>query len=121
VSSEAVAEIVVCRFEDLNDPDSREFHIGDGDWPFKGFVVRRGDEVYAYQNYCVHAGHPLNWQPNQFLTEDKSQIVCASHGAIYEIGSGVCISGPCPGKKLLPVAVLIRDGDVVVSGPTAQT
>jgi hypothetical protein len=43
VSSEAVAEIVVCRFEDLNDPDSREFHIGDGDWPFKGFVVRRGD------------------------------------------------------------------------------
>jgi nitrite reductase/ring-hydroxylating ferredoxin subunit len=119
MSEDIHAELIVCRFDDLLDPGCREFRIGSGDWPFKGFVVRRGDEVYAYQNYCVHAGHPLNWQPDQFLTEDDSQIVCSSHGAIYEIDSGVCVAGPCPGKQLRPVAVEIRDGEIVVTGPTA--
>jgi len=111
-------EVEVGRLDELEDPGCREFQIGEGDWPFKGFVVRRGDEVYAYQNYCVHAGHPLNWQPDQFLTEDGAQIVCASHGAVYEIDSGVCVSGPCPGKILRPVDVDIRDGRIVVKGPT---
>jgi len=111
-------EVEVGRLDELEDPGCREFQIGEGDWPFKGFVVRRGDEVYAYQNYCVHAGHPLNWQPGQFLTEDGAQIVCASHGAVYEIDSGVCVSGPCPGKTLRPVHVDIRDGRIVVKGPT---
>lgn len=114
----SMREINVCRFDVLDDPGTREFRIGEGDWPFKGFVVRKGNEVFAYQNYCMHVGHPLNWQPNRFLTEDSSQIICASHGAIYDIDSGVCVSGPCPGKKLRPVEVEIRDGDVFVRGPT---
>lgn len=110
--------IVVGRFEELDDPGCREFAIGTGDWPFKGFVVRQGDTVYAYQNICKHAGHPLNWQPDSFLTNDGKSIICASHGAIYEISSGECIAGPCPGQKLTMVEVEVRDGDVVVTGPT---
>jgi nitrite reductase/ring-hydroxylating ferredoxin subunit len=70
-----VQEIVVCRLDELEDPGSKEFRIGEGDWPFKGFVVRQGDEVYAYQNFCMHAGHPLNWQPDSFLTEDGGRTV----------------------------------------------
>jgi nitrite reductase/ring-hydroxylating ferredoxin subunit len=111
------AEVVVCKFDELTDPGSKEFRIGDGDWPFKGFVVRKGDEIFAYQNYCMHVGHPLNWQPDSFLTKDGSQIICASHGAIYEIESGVCVSGPCRGKLLRPVVAEIRAGEVVVRGP----
>ena len=48
-------EIAVGRLEDLDDPGCREFVIGDGDWPFRGFVVRKGDSIHAYQNACVHA------------------------------------------------------------------
>lgn len=110
-------EIVVGLVKDLDDPGSCEFKVGDGDWPFRGFVVREGGEVYAYQNYCVHAGHPLNWKPDSFLTPDGSQIICASHGAVYEIKSGVCVAGPCPGKKLRALIVEIRDGSVVVHVP----
>ncbi len=113
----ALSEVVICRFEELDDPGSREFRIGEGDWPFKGFVVRRDDEVFAYENYCAHAGHPLNWQPDDFLTEDGKQIVCASHGALYAIDSGVCVSGPCRGKELQRVSVEVRDGEVTVVGP----
>ena len=111
-------EIEVGRFDELGDPGCREFRIGEGDWPFKGFVVRKGKQVFAYQNYCMHVGHPLNWQPDSFLTADGSQIVCASHGAIYEIDSGVCVSGPCPGRVLRAVVVEVKAGMVIVRGPS---
>ena len=114
-------EVVVCNLVELDDPGCKEFRIGEGDWPFKGFVVRQGDEVYAYRNFCMHAGHPLNWRPDGFLTGDGSQIICASHGAIYEIKSGECVAGPCPGRKLRPVRVEVRDGEVVVWGLTSLT
>ena len=114
-------EVVVCRMDEIDDPGCKEFRIGEGDWPFRGFVVRQGDELYAYQNFCMHAGHPLNLKPDGFLTGDGSQIICASHGAIYETKSGECVAGPCPGKKLRRVALEVREGEVVVRGPTSLT
>ncbi len=110
-------EVEVGALKDLDDPGCREFAIGDGDWPFKGFVVRQGNNVYAYQNFCAHVGHPLNWKPNSFLTKEKSQIICMSHGAVYDIASGECVAGPCPGKFLRTVDCEVRDGTVFVRGP----
>ena len=83
--STAEQEIAVGRLDEIDDPGCREFEIGEGDWPFRGFVVRQGDGVYAYQNFCAHVGHPLNWSPDKFLTKDKTAIICASHGATYQI------------------------------------
>ena len=118
MSRTPLQQVLVCRLDELEDPGCKEFQIGEGDWPFKGFVVRQGEAVYAYQNFCMHAGHPLNCRPDGFLTGDGKQIICASHGAIYEIQSGECVAGPCPGKKLRSVGVEVRDGEVVVRGPT---
>jgi nitrite reductase/ring-hydroxylating ferredoxin subunit len=114
------AEVVVGCFDALEDPGCREFSIGDGDWPFRGFIVRKGDEIFAYQNFCVHVGHPLNWSPNKFLTKDKSAIICASHGATYEIETGNCFAGPGSGKVLRRVDAAVRDGVVYVSGPDSM-
>jgi len=110
-------EVQIGALEDIADPGCREFSIGKGDWPFKGFVVRQGNELYAYQNYCVHVGHPLNWAPDSFLTKDRQQIICSSHGAVYEIDTGVCVGGPCRGKSLRRVHCEVRDGVVFVRGP----
>jgi len=110
-------EITVGRLDELDDPGCREFRIGEGDWPFRGFVVRKGDAVYAYQNFCMHVGHPLNWKPHSFLTRDQTRIICASHGAIYEIDSGLCVGGPCRGKSLRRVQCEIRGGQIFVRGP----
>ncbi len=117
MSTLACRDVLVGRLTDLPDPGCREFSIGIGDWPFRGFVVRRGDEVYAYQNFCMHAGHPLNWKPDSFLTRDGTRIICSSHGALYEIESGVCVAGPCPGKRLRGLPVEIREGQIFVRGP----
>ena len=110
-------EIAVGRVDELDDPGCREFEIGEGDWPFRGFVVRQGDGVYAYQNFCAHVGHPLNWSPNAFLTKDKTAIICASHGATYHIDSGDCFAGPGSGGSLRKVDAAIRDGIIYVAGP----
>lgn len=114
------AEVAVGRVDELDDPGCREFQIGDGDWPFRGFVVRQDDQVFAYQNVCAHVGHPLNWMPDGFLSKDRQSIQCASHGALYEIGTGLCFRGPCVGKSLFGVAVDIRDGVIYVTGPVSM-
>ena len=113
-------EIAVGKLAEIDDPGCREFSIGDGDWPFRGFVVRQGDEVFAYQNFCAHAGHPLNWKTDSFLTKDNAAIICASHGAMYDIHSGKCIAGPASGRALQSVDIEIRDGVIYVTGPSSM-
>ena len=63
--------------------------------------------------------HPLNWIPDGFLTKDDSSIICASHGAQYEIDTGLCFAGPCIGKSLRKVDVEVRDGVIYATGPTS--
>jgi nitrite reductase/ring-hydroxylating ferredoxin subunit len=108
------AGIAVCRFEDLESPESREFDSGTPDAPRSGFVVREGDAVYAYLNVCPHAGHRLNWKPHAFLTRRGDLIMCSMHGAIFDIHTGVCVGGPCEGRALTPLRVAVEAGDVVV-------
>lgn len=110
-------QVEVGPLADIDDPGCREFMIGSGDWPFRGFVVRRGDEVFAYQNVCKHVGHPLNWAPDDFLDKNNVAIQCASHGALYEIDTGLCVAGPCLGQSLRAVDVTVRKGIVFVCGP----
>ena len=105
---------VVCRFDELADPGSRAFTAGTGSWPLRGFVVRSGDQVFAYVNRCPHAGHPLNWQPDRFLTLDNLLIVCGSHGALFEISTGACVAGPCAGRGLQQIAVRVESGYVLL-------
>ena len=112
-----MAELCVGALAEVDDPGCREFSIGAGDWPLRGFVVRQGDAVYAYQNVCAHVGHPLNWRPDTFLTKDQSAIICASHGAMFDIETGKCFAGPCRGQSLRAVTTEVRDGLIYVSGP----
>ena len=111
-----VNEIVLCYVSDLNDPGTRAFTVGEGDWPLRGFLVRQGDEVCAYVNRCPHAGHPLNLRPDEFLAPDHSLIVCNSHGAMFEIQSGRCVAGPCVGASLERVPIRIEAGAVLLDG-----
>ena len=105
---------VICPLHELADPGSRGFTLGRGEWPLKGFVVRKGDVVRAYVNHCPHAGYPLNWNPDQFLAPESSVIRCVMHGALFEIETGDCILGPCAGQALQPLAIHVRDGYVIL-------
>ncbi|HEX5693523.1 MAG TPA: Rieske 2Fe-2S domain-containing protein [Arenimonas sp.] len=71
-------------------------------------VLRRGDEVKAWLNVCPHAGRRLDWAPGKFLV-DKGRLVCAAHGASFELEHGECVAGPCRGASLVPVAVVVAN------------
>jgi nitrite reductase/ring-hydroxylating ferredoxin subunit len=76
---------------------------------------RAGDVVRAWLNVCPHAGRRLDWAPGKFLRNRDGHLVCAVHGATFELGNGECIAGPCRGASLRAVAVAVRDGAVFLS------
>ena len=80
---------------------------------------RDGDVVRAWVNVCPHAGRRLDWAPGQFLKSREGLLVCAVHGASFELEGGLCVAGPCRGDALRPVAVEVRDGQVWLV-PTAH-
>lgn len=104
----------LCRIEDLTDPGSRGFTLRTSAGLQEIFLVRRGIEVRAYLNHCPHTGSPLDWQPDQFLNLDRTLIQCSTHLALFRIGDGQCIAGPCVGQTLMPVDVAVVDGWVEV-------
>ena len=75
-------------------------------------LYRDGDAVRAWLNVCPHAGRRLDWAPGQFLKGKDGLLVCAAHGASFELVGGGCVAGPCRGDALRAVPVVVRDGAV---------
>ncbi|KFN42036.1 hypothetical protein N787_04510 [Arenimonas metalli CF5-1] len=73
----------------------------------QSLVLRRhGDQLKAWLNICPHAGRRLDWAPGRFLV-DQGRLVCAAHGASFEMEHGQCVAGPCKGASLVAVAVTV--------------
>ncbi len=106
---------LLCRLEDLAATGCREFRLGRGDWPLRGFVVHTAQGVRAYVNRCPHLDYPLNYLPDEFLTYDGRLLQCTMHGAVFEKDSGLCVGGPCLGRKLHALPVHIEDGGVMLA------
>ena len=99
---------------DFSDGESRGLMLPPEAGDCEGFVVRRGDDLFAYINRCPHTGAPLDWSPDQFLNADGSYIICAMHGALFEIESGLCIYGPCVNRSLEPLSVKLEEGKLLL-------
>jgi len=80
---------------------------------------RDGDQVRAWLNVCPHAGRRLDWAPGRFLKSRDGLLVCAAHGASFELAGGECVAGPCRGEALRAVAVEVADGVVRLAGTQA--
>jgi nitrite reductase/ring-hydroxylating ferredoxin subunit len=71
----------------------------------QSLILRRhGERLQAWLNICPHAGRRLDWAPGRFLV-DQGRLVCAAHGASFEMEHGECVAGPCRGASLVAVAV----------------
>lgn len=106
---------ILCALADLADPGSKGFIFRDGEKLFLGFVVRRQDEVFGYIDRCPHAGMPLAPMPDRYLTREGDLILCGSHGALFRLGDGHCVGGPCAGARLWPWAVRVEGERVVAA------
>lgn len=108
---------VLCRIEDIGEVNggvAKSFRFGSGPDEIRIFLLRDGGLVHAYLNACPHNLSPLDWVPDRFLNPDRNLIQCASHGALFRIGDGYCVEGPCAGKSLTAIPVNVADGHVRV-------
>lgn len=100
----------------LTEGQPQAFTLGEGEWPLRGMVVLHEGQVRAFVNQCPHAGHRLDFPPGRFLTPDGTLLLCRSHGALFDKGSGECVAGPCIGERLRPLQVKVVEGQVQLAG-----
>ncbi|MGB8364083.1 MAG: Rieske (2Fe-2S) protein [Rhizomicrobium sp.] len=113
----------ICSLTDVPSQKARGFQLlriaEDGtQQPWYIVVVRWGKQVFGYVNKCPHNGTNLDWERNQFLDSNGIRLMCGKHGALFELGTGLCVEGPCKGRSLRPVALCVLDGDICVTGVT---
>ena len=97
-------KIFVGKLDDLKDGDSRLVREGD----LEIGVYRRGANLYAYKNLCVHQGGPACQGITMHKVEelirpdktsaglrfnhDEEHIVCPWHSFEYDLKTGVCVA-----------------------------
>jgi nitrite reductase/ring-hydroxylating ferredoxin subunit len=110
---EGAAPQHLCRSDELSDSGHAVvFDLLQYGVPVRAFALRFQGRVVAYLNRCVHVPTEMDWQPGEFLDEDKRWILCSIHGAAYEPADGRCVGGPCGRGRLTPLRVEERDGEV---------
>ena len=78
----------------------------------KLLVVRRGDQLYVYENSCPHVRDDLDPEGGSVVSDDGLLIVCQRHGAEFITETGECVAGPCLGEYLSAVAFTLSNGDI---------
>ncbi len=107
----------LCDLDAIQEDQSKGFEI-DG---VSLFAVRKDGQVHVYQNQCPHLSIPLEFMPDQFLDSENYFIQCSTHGALFEVESGNCVSGPCVGDKLTPIECSVDNNQILVRLPESVT
>ena len=105
----------LCPADQVPEGGGRGFRFGSGPDFEAVFIVRRRGALYAYINSCPHIGTPLDLIPDRFFAQDGEHLLCATHGALFRVEDGVCVAGPCAGKRLRPAAIRIEKGEIVLA------
>lgn len=94
----------LCHLDDLEDNEAKGFDPQEQGTDTM-FIVRKNTHVFAYYDQCPHydGSTTLPWRKDAYLNSEAELIVCAAHGAEFEIDTGLCIHGPCLGESLVGV------------------
>ncbi len=49
----------------------------------------------------------MAWRTDGYLDGSGDYLACHAHGALFEIETGVCVRGPCLGRRLTAVPLRI--------------
>ncbi len=109
------AGTVLCELAAIPDGEGREFVFGNSVSGVRVLIVRRGDRAWGYVNRCPHNYIPLNDMPDRFVSFDHEWIVCSTHGAVFRYEDGFCEDGPCQGRNLEALPILVENAAIVVA------
>src|SRR5213592_415269 len=105
-------KVVIARLDDLRKKQSVKFKFRRDGISRDGFVALFQERVIVYENVCRHLPLTIDYGDNRFFTGNGQEIICKTHGAIYEPLTGLCVEGPCKGASLFKVPFEIRDGKI---------
>ena len=101
---------LVCRSDVLTVGGSGvRFNVTDGTKTYSAFAVRSVKGVASFVNQCAHLALELDWSLGEFFDADGQNLVCATHGALYNPMTGACVGGPCRGRPLQALRILESD------------
>jgi nitrite reductase/ring-hydroxylating ferredoxin subunit len=110
----------ICETRDVQEEEVRGFTLArlDADgtqrpWPI--LITRKGGRYFGYENACPHEGTRLDTAPGEFMDEEGNFIACGKHKAMFDLDSGHCFIGPCQGKALSALTLILDDGDICLS------
>ncbi|MBL95384.1 MAG: (2Fe-2S)-binding protein [Magnetovibrio sp.] len=103
---------LLCNLSEIPNQDSQGFSKC-----FRGrqagiMAIRFEKNIFTYRNKCPHIGSPLDFKPGKFLNADKTYIICSTHGALFRIQDGTCVSGPCTGAALTVVPNIVENDKI---------
>src|SRR3954447_20496171 len=108
----------LCRSDQVADGEARGFD------PWNSgrdsvFVVNHNGRLRAWRDACPHYGDvPMAWRKNAYLNVERTRIVCAAHGAQFDIETGLCTLGPCLGQRLQAVDLVVTaTNDIFIRHP----
>ena len=103
---------VLCRSGELsNGGKAVPFDLVYAGQTCRAFAVRFEGQVHAYLNRCTHVAMEMDWQPDRFFDDTGRWLLCSTHGAVYQPGTGACRGGPCRGG-LVKIPLVECDGVV---------
>ena len=109
-----MSRTILCHLEDIEDGGSAGFTSQVDGKLLMLLAVRKGKDVFVYVNSCPHIGVPLDFHAGKFLSRDQEHIICSTHGALFQIENGLCVSGPCRKAYLKPVVVSVEESSVLI-------
>ena len=68
----------------------------------------------CYLNECRHLPIPIDLGSKRYLTNDKRHLLCGTHGALYRLNDGVCVTGPCLSLALTTLPLIEEEGVLYV-------
>ena len=114
------APIFLCREDELAEGESRGFDPWNEGHDTVLLVRYRGS-VRGWRDACPHhGGTPMAWRKDAYLNYDRNRIVCAAHGAQFDIESGACVLGPCLGQSLQRVGLAMREDGKIYIRPRGE-
>ncbi len=103
-----VTRVPLCAADAVAEGAGRGFRLGQGTEQVAVFVIRWQGAIRAYVNSCPHVGTPLDWLPDRFFDREGALLLCGTHGALFRPEDGVCVRGPCAGRRLAPAAIAVE-------------
>jgi nitrite reductase/ring-hydroxylating ferredoxin subunit len=97
--------------------EARAFHWEGDTRSGGGFLLHHASGLVAFRNACPHWGVDLDMGMGGFYDAAIDRVFCRTHGALFQLPSGLCDRGPCTGDSLDALPLRVDGADVVLTLP----